>query len=406
MLGILLAIFFLLIIAFLAASEMALISANKVRLRHLRKEGSKGARIALEILAKPDLFLTTILVGINLCVVACTFVATDLMNRRFGESSGIWSALIVAFAILILGEIMPKSFARSRPERLGVLVSPIIVYLRKMLFPLIVVSNWAAKGILYLFRSSPKEVVPLFSRKTFASAIEAGEDEGLLGARDRRIISTVLDFWRKPVKEIMIPRMEMVASPVDTSYEETARILAETGHSRIPVYEGSVDNIKGAVVAVDLLEGRTWTAKEFMHPIRFVPEEKNCASLLDELRKDYIPMAIVVDEHGGTSGLVSLEDLIEELIGEIRDEHDRELKRFEKVARSVIVADGSARIAELARQFHVRLPGGEYETIGGLLISEAGEIPRAGRSFRFGDVTVSVLDSSDKKVEKVRIKVS
>ncbi|TET47644.1 HlyC/CorC family transporter [candidate division TA06 bacterium] len=406
MMGAIIAIFFLLMVGFFGASEMALISANRVRLRHLRKLGSRGARNALDLLAKPEIFLTTILVGTNLSVVACTFLATRLLYLRFGEPGRLASPFIVGFAILILGEMIPKSFARVRPERVGISVSPAIVSARKVLFPLIVLSNWGARALLFLFRFSPKEVIPIFSRGTFESAIEAGEDEGLLGARDRRIISTVLDFWRKPIREIMVPRMEMVVSPVDVSYEEIARLLADTGHSRIPVYEGNVDNIKGVVVAVDLLEKEGWDAKKVMRSVTFVPEEKSCASLLDELKKDYTHMAIVVDEYGGTSGLVGLEDLVEELIGEIRDEHDKELRRFRKVARRTILADGSARIADIEKHFHINLPKGEYETIGGLLIESAGKIPKVGRIFKFGQVTVVVLDSSDRKVDKVRIRVS
>ena len=404
--GATIAVFFLLMVGFFAASEMALISANKARLTHLRKLGSRGARNALDLLAKPEIFLTTILVGTNLSVVACTFLATRLLYQRFGEPGRLGSTFIVGFAILILGEMIPKSFARVRPERVGISVSPAIVGARKVLFPLIVLSNWGAKALLFLFRFSPKEVIPIFSRRTFEFAIEAGEDEGLLGARDRRIISTVLDFWRKPIREIMVPRMEMVVSPIDASHEEIARLLADTGHSRIPVYDGDVDNIKGVVIAVDLLEKEDWDAKKVMRPVRFVPEEKSCASLLDELKKDYTHMAVVVDEHGGTSGLVGLEDLVEELIGEIGDEHDKELRRFRKVARRTILADGSARIADIERQFHIGLPEGEYETVGGLLIETAGKIPRAGRIFKFGRVTITVLDSSDRKVDKVRIRVS
>ncbi len=400
------ALSFLVAVGFFAASEMALISANKVRLRHLRKKGSRGARVALEMLAKPEIFLTTILVGTNLSLVACTFVSTRLLEWRLGEAGGAWSTFIVAFAILIAGEIVPKSFARHRPEAFGVMASPVLVSVRKLLFPLIVVSNWGARGLLWIFRSSRDDAVPHFSRRIFKSAIQAGEDEGILGPRDRRIISTVLEFWRKPVREVMVPRMEMVTAPIDTRYEDMARILAETGHSRIPVYAGSIDDIKGIVVAVDLLEKEGWEASRVMRPVKFVPEEKSCASLLDELRRDETHMAVVVDEYGGTSGVVSLEDLVEELIGEISDEHDKELKGFRKIARRVIVADGNARIADIKRQYHIDLPEGEFETIGGLLIDAAGEIPRVGKVFRFDGLTVVVLDSSDRRVERVRIKVS
>jgi putative hemolysin len=400
------ALFFLVAVGFFAASEMALISANKVRLRHLRKKGSRGARIALDILAKPEIFLTTILVGTNLSLVACTFVSTRFLERRLGEAGGVWSTFIVAFAVLIAGEIIPKSFALHRPEAFGVVVSPILVSVRKLLFPLIVLSNWGARGLLLLFRASPDDTGPHFSRRLFESAIQAGEDEGILGPRDRRIISTVLEFWRKPVREVMVPRMEMVTAPLDTGYENMARILAESGHSRIPVYAGSIDNIKGIVVAVDLLERDGWEASKVMRPVKFVPEEKSCASLLDELRRDESHIAVVVDEYGGTSGVVSLEDLVEELIGEISDEHDKQLRGFRKIARRVIVADGNTRIADLKKQYHIDLPEGEFETIGGLLIDAAGEIPRVGKVFRFDGVSVVVLDSSDRRVEKVRIRVS
>jgi putative hemolysin len=404
--AIVVALFFLVAVGFFAASEMALISANKARLRHLRKKGSRGARIALDILAKPEIFLTTILVGTNLSLVACTFVSTRLLERRLGEAGGVWSTFMVAFAVLIAGEIIPKSFALHRPEAFGVVASPVLVSVRKLLFPLIILSNWGARGLLVVFRASPDDAGPPFSRRLFESAIQAGEDEGILGPRDRRIISTVLEFWRKPVREVMVPRMEMVTAPLDTGYESMARILAETGHSRIPVYTGSIDNIKGIVIAVDLLERDGWEASKVMRPVKFVPEEKSCASLLDELRRDESHMAVVVDEYGGTSGVVSLEDLVEELIGEISDEHDKELKGFRKIARRVIVADGNARIADLKKQYHIDLPEGEFETIGGLLIDAAGEIPRVGKVFRFDGVTVSVLDSSDRRVERVRIRVS
>ena len=402
----LIALFFLLMVGFFAASEMALVCANKVRLRHLRRMGSRGAKIATDLLARPEIFLTTILVGTNLSLVACTFVATRLLEAKFGEAGKLGSTFIVAFAILIFGEIIPKSFARHQPERFGMAVSPVLVPVRKVLFPLIVLSNWGAKGLLALFGAASHEASPAFSRLAFQSAIQAGEAEGILGARDRRIISTVLDFWRKPVREIMVPRMEMVCAPLDTSYDEMARLLAETGHSRIPIYEENIDNIKGVIVAVDLLEEEGWEVERAVRPIRFVPEEKNCATLLDELKRDEIHTAVVVDEHGGTTGLVSLEDLVEELIGEIRDEHDKELKGFQKIARRMIIADGNARITDLERQYHISLPKGEYETVGGLITDCAGEIPRAGRTFKFDGISIVVIDSSDRKVEKVRIRVS
>ncbi len=325
MVYVLLIVAFLLLIAFFTSSEIALISANRVRLRTWVRRRRSGASFALQFLKRPDRFLSTILVGTNLGMVALTVVASRFLIIRYGRLGEVLSTFLVTLGVLILAEIIPKSLSSRVPEALATIVARPLHFLHYVFLPAVFLVNALSRGVLFLLGLGKVKGKPSCTKVELSTAVLEGERVGVLKATEREIVAGIFAFSQKTVRDVMIPREKMWALSVDSTHADLASIISRSRHSRIPIYQGDLDHIIGLVHAMDLVLSGSWDLGKLIRPVKSVHPNKHCHSLLNELRSEFSHLAIVTNGRGRTLGLVTLEDLVEVMVGEIRDEHDHPL---------------------------------------------------------------------------------
>jgi putative hemolysin len=315
----------LLLSAFFSLSETALISLNKIRLRHMMSKGSKNAKLVHKLISKPERLITSILVGNNLVNTAISVLGATIFVYFFpGDLGLILATVFVAAIILIFGDILPKVFAVQRAEKVSLAVAYPINFVVIALTPMAKVFNKAANGMIKIFGGEVKKRSPLITEEEIRLMIEVGKEEGVLGDEERKMLHRIFEFGDTVVSEVMVPKDKMVAIDIEANDEELLNLLVEEGHARVPAYKGSRDNIVGVIYARDLLY--IWQNKglviipDLVHPPYFVPKNKRVNELLREFQKMRIQMAIVVDEEKNAVGLVTLEDLTEEIVGEIDED--------------------------------------------------------------------------------------
>lgn len=398
----------LLLSAFFSGSETALISLNKIRVRRLMEKNVKNAFVIHRLLKHPNKMLATILVGNNLVNIAAASIATSLAINVFG-SKGIGIAIgIMTFLVLVFGEITPKGFAMRNAERISLKIARPIEILVRILYPVVKVLTILTNPIIKAVGGEVKKLGPLVTEGEIKMLIDVGEEEGVIEKGEKEMIEGIFEFGETTVKEVLVPRIDMDCIDAEASFEEVLNLVVETGHSRIPIYEKSIDNIIGILHTKDLLkflkEGRTdISIKETLKPAYFVPETKKLDDLLRELQRQKIHMAIVVDEYGGIAGLVTLEDLLEEIVGEIADEYDIEEAPLQRIDDRTAIVDAKMNIGEVNESLGIALPEGDFESVGGLIFKMLDKIPTEGEKIVIGNVTIIVGKMEGQRMAKVKI---
>jgi CBS domain containing-hemolysin-like protein len=395
--------------AFFSGSETALISVSRLRLRHWVEKKIRGARLAEEFLERPQQMISMALVGTNLMNVT----ASVLTSRYFSHdaalslSSILYSSLMVSLIIspplLLFGEMVPKALFRENASRLLPALSGPLRWGYRLFYPIIAVVEFVSSILLRPFGVGD-ERPKFFSRDNVELLLRESEKEGVIEPEEREIITGVFAFRETTVREVMTPRTGIVAIERGASPEEIARLMRETGFSRIPLYDGDLDHIVGMVHVFGILQqgkGKEVDAR----PLVFVPETKPCDDLLYELKARKSHMAIVLDEFGGTAGLVTLEDLVEELVGEIMDEHDTGLQIVAMGHDRTLLVEGRTEIEEVENGLGIELEDVQVETIGGFIVSKLGRIPRTGEEFRMDNIKIEIVESRPNRIEKVLLKV-
>ena len=395
--------------AFFSGSETALISVSRLRLRHWVEKRIRGARLAEEFLERPQKMISMALVGTNLMNVT----ASVLTSRHFSHdaslslSSILYSSLSVSLIIspplLVFGEMVPKALFRENASRILPGLSAPLRWGYFLFYPLIVVVD-VVSSILRRPRGVGDDSRKFFSRDNVELLLRESEKEGVIEPEEREIITGVFAFREATVREVMTPRTAIVAMDQDSPPAEIARLMQETGFSRIPMYDGDLDHILGMVHVFGILKQGAGEEVEH-HPLVFVPETKPCDELLYELKSQKGHMAIVRDEFGGTAGLVTLEDLVEELVGEIIDEHDPGMQVIAMGHDRTLLVEGRNEIEEVTRGLGTEFEELHVETIGGFIVSKLGRIPRAGEEFRMDNLKIEIVESRPNRVEKVLLKV-
>ncbi|MCK8824462.1 hemolysin family protein [Fuchsiella alkaliacetigena] len=393
---------------FFSGSETALMSVNRVKIKHLAQEGNKKAETVDKLLDNPDRLLTTILVGNNLVNVAASAIATALAIEIFGSTGiGIATGGVTLF-ILIFGEITPKSFATQNSELASMAVARYIEIFSMLLTPLIKILTFITSFIIRALGGEPYRKEPLVTEEEIRKFVTVGEREGVIESDEKEMINSIFDFDDTIVKEIMVPRIDIVCVEINTPINELVDIIVDKGYSRVPVYNETIDNIVGIVYAKDLLEffntDQAVDIKKIMRPVYYIPESKEVDTLLTELRKEKIHMAIILDEYGGTEGLVTIEDLLEEIVGDIQDEYDEEEKQVKTIKeQQEIIVDARAGIAEVNSALNVDLPAEDYDTISGFILSILGYVPEQGEEITFEGLTLIIEETIQRRISKVRI---
>lgn len=393
--------------AFFSGSETALMSLNRIRLKHLVDKNVPNAKVIYGFLDSPGRLLSTLLIGNNVVNIVISSIATVLFIALFGQTYGAPAAVLaVTVVVLIFGEVAPKTLASHSAERFALKVAKPIAALMVVFSPFVSVLTWITSKVIYLAGSPPKQT-GLVTEDEIRTVIHIGQSEGVIKLNERKMLTSVLEFNATLVREIMIPRIDIFALSHDMAVAEAARFAVEQLFSRIPVYRDSVDNIIGLIHVKDLLaavlDRPTVLAQDIMRPVLFVPETRQIGQLLEQMQKERVSVAIVLDEFGATSGMAAIEDIVEEIVGEIEDEYDEDEHTMETVDESETLLDGGCSIADVNDQLSINLPGELAGTIGGFVFYRLGHIPKVGETVHHQNWTLVVEEMEGRRVARVRV---
>lgn len=393
--------------SFFSASETALMSLSKLRLRHLVDEGAKGAIRVQKLVDDPNKLLGSILVGNNLVNIGASALATSLAIDAFG-STGVGIATgVMTLLVLLFGEITPKSLAIQHAETFSLKISGIMEFITIIFSPVVSLLLVITNAFIRLFGGKKIQQQPFITEDELKTMVDVSHEEGVLEVEEKQMIYNVFEFGDTQVHDVMTPRTNMVALEFDSSYEEIIEIFKEERFSRIPIYEDTTDNIIGVLSIKDLLlmpvDLEDFDVRSYMREPYFTYEYKKTADLFKELRLNRFPMAIVLDEYGGTAGIATLEDLIEEIVGEIRDEYDDHEKDIEIIKEDEFVVEGSRRIDELNESIGTHIESEDFDTIGGFLVGEFGRLPEVNEFLDYDGIKFVIEEVDRNRIEKLRI---
>jgi len=421
------AIFFCLLgNGFFSGSEIALLSAKRGEIEALIAEGNHRAVRVKQLQDDPDTLLATVQIGVTfmgtLAGVLGGYLAKLYVEPLVARSAlGPWIAptiaatLIVGAGIvyieLVLGELVPKALALRYSNGAAMLASGPVRLMERMSSLLIDLLKASTRGVLLVFGIRDPGRRTFVSEEEIKHLVKEGREQGVLDQTEMELIHSVFEFSETPVKKVMVPRPKIFALDVDAPPEEVERLLVDSGFSRVPVYEDSADNMIGVVYIKDALRAlqkrQPLVLRKMLQPVHFVPENKKVGALLKELQKRRTHLAMVVDEHGSVTGLVTMEDLLEEIVGEIQDEYDWEERPVERLRDGSLVVEGTTAASELREAHHIPIPvSEEFDTVAGFMLNSLGAVPRGGEVVGVGDYRLTVVDVERNRISKVKIEKS
>ena len=394
---IILAIIGLVFSAFFSGSEIAFVSANPMQIEVWKRQNRRGAHATNRLLSEPSSFLNITLIGTNIANITATSFATIILIEYFDE----WIViLLTACIILTFGEILPKTIFRERANTLALRVTPLLRVMRFPLYPFLKLAGWYSH-LLTSMTKVEENLTEAFSKDDLRLLFSRVDDVNVIDKHEKRFISKLFTFGHQTAREAMTPRTEISAVDIHKTLPEVQAVFLESGHSKLPVFDGTIDKVVGVVFLYDLFEDVS-SMKDIIKDPTFVPESKNIGELLREFQENKNSIGIVIDEYGGTAGLITVEDIVEELFGEFEDEFDFEELTVRKIKNGYVLS-GRAEIDYLNDTLHLGLPDGEYETIGGFLEDRLGRIPSTGEELTIGTRKFIITKASQKKVEQVKL---
>lgn len=386
--------------AFFSSAETALTTVNKIRLLSLAEQGDKRAERVLKIKENTPKMLSAILIGNNIVNLSASSLSTTLTIRLFGNAAVGIATGIITLLILIFGEITPKSMASYHAESMALAYSTVIHVLIKILTPVIWVINLLSGLVLKLGRVDATKQTNAMTEHELRTIVDVSHENGVIESDERQMIYNVFDFGDSQAKDIMVPRVDMVCIDINSSYDEILEVFREEHFTRLPVYEENPDNVVGIINVKDLLlldSKDSFRVKNVMREPYFTYEYKKTSELMVEMRQDSINLTIVLDEYGATVGMITLEDLLEEIVGEIRDEYDEdEEELIQRVNDYEYIVSGSLKLADLNDALELSLTSEDYDSVGGYIIEHLDHLPKE-QEFVITDGIRLVVDSVDKK---------
>jgi putative hemolysin len=396
--------------AFFSGSETAFISLQKIRVQHLVDTKVRGAKRVAKMMEQPEKFLSTVLLGNNLVNTAAAALATFLAIRLWGEQWGVLIAtIVITILLLIFCETTPKTIANRHAERLSLTSVGLIEAISWLFTPFVVALSWIASGFSKLFGGTP---VPksLASEEEIRTMISVGHKEGTVEKEEATMLHKVFDFGNRPVSEVVVPRTEVVWVEKGTKLSDFLKLYAESPLSRFPVYEDNMDNVVGILSVKDIVMAQAKgnisdesLIDDLIRPAYFAPETKRISELFAEMRDKNYRMTVVVDEFGGTAGIVSLSRLVEEIVGPVGDELAAIEKEYEPINEYTFSIDGGMRIEEANEEMDLDLPEGEYETVAGFVLDLLGHIPKEGERLKYKKLKIVITEMRGMKIEKIRL---
>lgn len=395
--------------AFFSSAETALTTVNRIKMRTLMEEGNKKAARVLEITDNSGKMLSAILIGNNIVNLSASSISTSLAIKLFGSVAAGIATGILTLLILIFGEITPKTLATINPEKISLSYANSIYYLMKLLTPVIFIINRLSLGFLRLLRVDPDNTQNQMTEEELRTIVDVSHETGVIESEEREMINNLFDFGDAVAKEVMVPRIDMTFANVNITYEELIEIFQEDKFTRLPVYEDTTDNVIGIINMKDLLlyqDKEHFSIRDIMREPYFTYEHKNTAELFLEMRQSSISLAIVLDEYGATAGLITLEDLLEEIVGEIRDEYDMdEEDSIVQLSDREYLVLGSTNLEDLCEKLDLNFISEDYDTIGGYLIGLLDHLPQKNEIIITDDNVLLRVEKMDKnRVEKIYIK--
>ncbi len=390
---------------FFSAAEMAFIAANRPRLRHLAEQGSATAAAYLEAFRHPERVLSTAMMGVTVAHIVAASATTWSLLPTLGGLAPVVVTLVLTPVMLVFGEIIPKAVARAWATSLILRLYRPLLWTSVVLMPFVAFANLVVGLTLRLYGVRQADTRAFVSREELKALLQMEPGEAEVTTQEAELIDNIFDLGDTTVREVMVPLVEVAMLPDSASPQDAITLIQERGFSRLPIYRQRETNIVGIVAAMDLLSrgAEAATLDELKRPPYYVPETKRIDDLLREMQRSRAHMAVVVDEYGGSTGVVTLEDILEQIVGEIHDEHERAPASAERLP------DGSYRVAartnidELNEAFDWTLPKQDYETVAGLVLATLGRVPRAGEMFQIPGYTLTVLEADTRRVTAVKI---
>jgi putative hemolysin len=399
-----------LVLAALAASaETSLTSISRVRLRRLVEEQNKRAIQIEKLHRDPNGYLSTILITNTVAIIVASSTATLLSLHLYQQHVAQWLvSLVLSLIVLMFCEIAPKTLALQRAERVALVLAPIVNAATVVMRPIVRVLTRVTNVFVRVVGGKVQVKGPFVTEEDLKMLVSVGEEEGVLEEQEREMIHGIFEMGDMRVREVMVPRTDLVAIEAGRPLREAVDLVVKHGHTRIPVYEGSIDNIVGVLYAKDLLkavaQGSPGTLKEIARKPYFTPESNKVQDVLRDLRKNRVHMAIVVDEYGGTAGAVTIEDIIEEIVGPIQDEYDvGEEDEIQFISPNEVVLDGRVSVDDVNELLKLQIEAENFDSIGGYVQSQLGAAPRVGATLSLGSASLKVEAVRGSRIKKVRI---
>lgn len=417
--------------AFFAMSEIAVISLNDAKIEKLAKEGHKRARQIQKLTENSANFLSTIQIGVTLAgfltsataaqsfaalltnAIARTAVANVVPLGLINGVSTVLITLITSYFSLVLGELAPKEIAMQKPEKVSFAVVPVLLFVSKIAKPFVKILSLSTSAVVRLFGLDPNADTEQVTEEEIRMMVDVGQEKGVIEDVQKEMINNIFEFDDIDVADIMTHRTDMACVDLEDTLGDAIRLSIEEGYSRIPVYEDDPDNVVGIVYIKDLLKyigsplPKSKGIQDVMREAYFVPESKRCGALFSEMTEKHTQMAIVVDEYGGTAGLVTLEDIVEAIVGNIQDEYDNEDEEISKINETTFTMDGITDLEEVEEQLGIRFPKDDYDTLGGFIISRLGFLPQDGEMnvVEYENIRFTVLGVEDRRIDKVKVEI-
>ncbi|MCI8784530.1 MAG: HlyC/CorC family transporter [Dorea sp.] len=397
----------LLLSAFFSSAETALTTVNKIRMRTLAEEGSKRARTVLAITDDSGKMLSAILIGNNIVNLSAASLTTSLAYSFGGSMVAIASGILTVL-ILLFGEITPKTMATLHSEKMSLLYAPVISIFMKVMTPAIFIINGLSIGVLFLLRVDPNAKNNVMTETELRTIVDVSHEDGVIESDEREMINNVFDLGDARAKDVMVPRVHVTFADVNSTYDELIEIFREDKFTRLPVFRDTTDNVVGTINMKDLLlydNTKGFHIQDILREAYFTYEYKNISELLVEMRKASFNIAIVLDEYGETAGLITLEDILEEIVGEIHDEYDENEEDFiQEIDEREYIVEGSTNLDDLNDRLDLDLNSEEYDSLGGFIIERLDRLPEAGDSIHTEDGIHMVVDKLDKnRIELVHL---
>ena len=398
-------IILLMLSAFFSSAETALTTVNRIRIRSLADDESKRSKTVLKITDNSGKMLSAILIGNNIVNVAAASITTSLAYSLGGSAVAIANA-VITIAILLFGEITPKTTATIHAEKLALIYAPIISIFMKIMTPVIFIINGLSNAVLLLLRIDPNAKNQTMTENELRTIVDVSHEDGVIESDEKEMIYNVFDLGDAKAKDVMVPRVHVTFADVHTTYEELIEIFREDKFTRLPIFEDSTDNVIGTINMKDLLlfdNTKEFHIRDILREAYFTYEYKNISELLVEMREASFNIAIVLDEYGDTAGLITLEDILEEIVGEIHDEYDENEEDFIKeIGEREYMIEGSTNLDDLNDRLDLQLESEDYDSLGGFIIEHLDRLPEEGDSITTEDGLRLVVESLDKnRIESV-----